>query len=81
MRTTIDSAGRLVVPKALRDELRLEGGTLVEITLRDGRIELQPVATPMRLVRRSGRLVATTDEPLPRLDADDVRRVVESQRR
>jgi len=69
------------VPKALRDELRLEGGTLVEITLRDGRIELQPVATPMRLVRRSGRLVATTDEPLPRLDADDVRRVVESQRR
>lgn len=81
MRTTIDSAGRLVVPKALRDELRLEGGTLVEITLREGKIELQPVATPMRLVRRSGRLVATTDEPLPRLDADDVRLVVESQRR
>jgi AbrB family looped-hinge helix DNA binding protein len=81
MRTTIDAAGRLVVPKALREELRLEGGTLLEIRLREGRIELEPVATPMRLVRRGRRLVATTDEPLPRLDAHDVRRVLESQRR
>jgi AbrB family looped-hinge helix DNA binding protein len=81
MRTTIDAAGRLVVPKALREELRLEGGTLLEIRLREGRIELEPVATPMRLVRRGRRLVATTDEPLPRLDADDVRKVLESQRR
>lgn len=81
MKTTIDQAGRLVVPKALREELRLEGGTLLEVRLRDGRIELEPVATPMRLVRRDRRLVATTDEPLPRLSADDVRAVVESQRR
>lgn len=81
MRTTIDDAGRLIVPKALRDELRLTGGTLLEIRLREGRLELEPVATPMRLERRGRRLVATTDEPLPRIDADDVRAVVESQRR
>jgi AbrB family looped-hinge helix DNA binding protein len=81
MRISIDRAGRVVVPKALRDELRLESGTLLEIQLRDGRLEIEPVATPMRLVRRGGRLVATTDEPLPRIDADDVRAVIESQRR
>ncbi|HUF79452.1 MAG TPA: AbrB/MazE/SpoVT family DNA-binding domain-containing protein [Thermoanaerobaculia bacterium] len=81
MRTTIDHAGRLIVPKALRDELRLTGGTLLEIRLREGRLELEPVATPMRLERRGRRLVATTDEPLHRIDADDVRAVVESQRR
>jgi AbrB family looped-hinge helix DNA binding protein len=81
VRTTIDDAGRLVVPKALRDELGLEGGTLLEIRLREGRLEIEPVATPMRLVRRGKRLVATTDEPLPRIDAADVRAVVESQRR
>ena len=81
MRTTIDKAGRVVVPKSLRDELGLEGGTRLEIRLRDGRIEIEPVATPMKLVRRGGRLVATTDEPLPRLDAEDVRAVAESQRR
>jgi AbrB family looped-hinge helix DNA binding protein len=81
MRISIDRAGRVVVPKALRDELRLEGGMLLEIQLRDGRLEIEPVATPMRLERRGGRLVATTDKPLPRIDADDVRAVIESQRR
>jgi hypothetical protein len=44
-------------------------------------IEIEPVATSMRLVRRGNRLVATTDEPLPRLGPEDVRAVVESQRR
>ncbi len=32
MRTTIDSAGRLVIPKQLRDELGLEGGSTVDIS-------------------------------------------------
>jgi AbrB family looped-hinge helix DNA binding protein len=81
MKVAIDSAGRVVVPKVLRDVLRLEGGTLLEIRLRDGKIELEPVSTPMRLERRGRRLVATSDEPLPRLSAEDVRAVVESQRR
>jgi AbrB family looped-hinge helix DNA binding protein len=81
MKVTIDRAGRLVVPKALREELGLEGGTELEIRVREGRLELEPTATPMRLVRRGKGLVATTDEPLPRLGADDVRAVVEALRR
>jgi hypothetical protein len=35
----------------------------------------------MRLVNRGKGLVAITDEPLPRIDADDVRAVTESLRR
>lgn len=81
MKVTIDRAGRLVVPKALRDELNLEPGTSLEIRAREGRLELEPLVTPMRLVRRGKGLVATTDEPLPRIDADDVRAVTESLRR
>ncbi len=81
MRVTIDRAGRLVVPKPLRDELKLEPGATLELRAREGRLELEPVAVPMRLVRRGKGLVATTDEPLPRIDADDVRAVLESQRR
>lgn len=81
MKVTIDGTGRVVVPKGLRDELKLEPGTALEIRAREGRLELEPVATPMRLVRRGDGLVATTDEPLPPLDAEDVRRAVESQRR
>jgi AbrB family looped-hinge helix DNA binding protein len=81
MRITIDSAGRLVVPKTLRNRLNLEGGAVLEICERDGRLELEPAPTPMRLVRRGKTLVATTDEPLPHIDAEHVRRVTESQRR
>jgi AbrB family looped-hinge helix DNA binding protein len=81
MQTTIDRAGRIVVPKALRDELHLEGGTAVEIRVNDGRLEIEPVPTPMRLVRRGKGMVATTDKQLPPIDADDVRAVVESLRR
>lgn len=81
MRVTIDGAGRVVVPKPLREELRLEAGTTLEIRTRDGRLELEPVATPMRLVRRGRGLVATTDEPIVPIDADDVRAVMESLRR
>jgi len=81
MRAAIDGAGRVVVPKALRDELKLERGTVLEIRVRGGKLELEPVATPMRLVRRGTGLVATTDEPLPPLDAEDVRAVIESVRR
>jgi hypothetical protein len=35
----------------------------------------------MRLVRRGRGLVATTDEPIVPIDADDVRAVMESLRR
>ena len=48
MRTTIDKAGRLVVPKVLRDRLRLEPGTELEIDVVDDRLEIsapRPVAT------------------------------------
>lgn len=79
MRVTIDRAGRLVVPKPLRDELKLEPGATLELRAREGCLELEPVTVPMRLVRRGKGLVATTDEPLPKIGADDVRAVLESQ--
>jgi AbrB family looped-hinge helix DNA binding protein len=80
MKTTIDGAGRLVIPKALRQELKLGGRTIVEIRARNGVLEITPVATPMRLVRRGKGLVATTDEPLPPVGQDEVRSVTESLR-
>jgi AbrB family looped-hinge helix DNA binding protein len=61
MRTTIDAAGRVVIPKPLRDELGLRAGIEVELTLRDGRIELEPVSKPVRLVERDGFLAAEVD--------------------
>lgn len=81
MRTTIDGAGRVVVPKALRDALKLQGGSVLDVRVRGGLLELEPVATPMRLVRRGKGLVATTDEPLPMIGPEEVRAATEFLRR
>jgi AbrB family looped-hinge helix DNA binding protein len=81
MRTTIDRAGRIVVPKPLREALSLKGGETLELTVRDGRLEVEPVSTPMRLEKRAHGLAAVPDSELPALSADEVRRVLEQTRR
>lgn len=79
METTIDGAGRVVVPKAIRTALGLSAGTTLRISEQDGCIVMEPVPAPMRLVRRGKGLVATAD--LPPLTAEEVRAVLESGRR
>jgi len=81
MRTTIDGAGRLVVPKALRDELGLAAGQELELRAVDGRLEAEVPATPMRLEKRDGDLVAVTDAEMPRLTPELVRETLEQTRR
>ena len=81
MRSTIDKAGRVIVPKAMRDELGLTGGTEVEIGLVDGKVEIAPVASHIRLERKRGRLVAASNREMTALTADDVRALLEKLRR
>ena len=50
MKTTIDGAGRVVVPKSLRDALRLTAGQELEIRLADGRITIEVPVTERSLV-------------------------------
>ncbi len=81
MKVSIDGAGRIVVPKPLREELGLREGQALEIAVRDGRLEIEVPATPMRLERRGEGLVAVPEAPLPPLTADDVRATLERVRR
>lgn len=81
MRTTIDKAGRIVVPKAMRDELGLNGGAEIEIELVDGRIEVEPVTAHVRLVKRRGHWVAVADREMPPLTVELVRETIEKLRR
>lgn len=76
MRTTIDAAGRLVVPKALRRAARLLPGSEVEVRLADGgRIEIEPAPARVRLERRGGLLVAVLLEPAENLRLEEVNAV------
>lgn len=81
MLTAIDTAGRIVIPKALRERLGLSPGRAVAIRERDGRIEIEPAPTPMTLVKGKGGPVAVPDRPLPPLTDAIVRATIESTRR
>jgi AbrB family looped-hinge helix DNA binding protein len=82
MHVTIDSAGRIVIPKPVRDALDLSDGTELELTLRDdGRLELEVPSTPMTLERRGERVVAVADRDMPTLSQDAVRETLERVRR
>lgn len=79
MRTTIDMAGRIVVPKPLREELGFAAGTELDVRAVDGRLE---VAVPSQVRVDEGphgiRFVAESEQ---RLDADQVRELMERGRR
>ena len=81
MKTTIDAAGRIVVPKALRQLLDLKPGQMLEIRAGDGRLEIEAAATPMALRRRGKSVVAVPETELPTLTAAEVRDTLERIRR
>jgi len=69
MHVSIDSAGRVVVPKQLRDELGLTPATPLEIEIVDGHLELSAPHQPAKLVEGpNGPMVAATGTP--RTDED-----------
>ena len=69
MRSTIDKAGRLVIPKALRDHLGLRAGE-VEVVADGAALRVEPVAGS-DLESRGERLVIPESGQV--IDDDDVR--------
>jgi AbrB family looped-hinge helix DNA binding protein len=81
MKATLDAAGRIVVPKALRQALGLRAGQSLEIRAGDGRLEIELAPTPMQLSKRGKGLVAVPKGKLPTLTSDQVRDTLERVRR
>lgn len=67
MSITIDGAGRLVIPKSIRDELNLVAGSELEISSEAGGILLTVADSAPRLVPKQGLLVHHGSQ---RLDLD-----------
>jgi AbrB family looped-hinge helix DNA binding protein len=80
MRTTIDKAGRLVIPAAIRQRAGLTPGAVLEIVEDDLGIRLERVAAGPKLVRVGPRLVARPTVSPAERPAVDVAALVEEER-
>ncbi len=69
MNTTIcmDKAGRIVLPKAVRDELQLAPGGALDLEVAEDRIVLRPARRKPRMYKKQGIWVLHTGSPM----ADD----------
>ena len=73
MKTTIDRAGRLIVPKAVRKAIGLQPGTSVDIQVHDGSAVISPRQVGAKLVRRGKGPVLVAAGKVPALTAEQVR--------
>ena len=74
MITTMDPAGRLVIPSEIRREAALEPGVPLEVRWRDGVIEIEPQPLTVSIARRGRLLVASPASPVAPLKRATVER-------
>ena len=77
---SIDRAGRLVIPKEIREAAGIEPGMPLVVTCREGRIEIEPRRRPVRIVRKGRLQVAMAVEDGEPLSREVVRRAQERAR-
>ena len=78
MHTTIDSAGRIVVPKVLRDQLGLQPGVTVDVSQYGAGLQLIPVGRTARIKKINGSFVAQSDTVVT---DDDIFGLIDAGRR
>lgn len=80
MTVTIDAAGRIVIPKAIRDREGLTAGTELNIRVENGKIEMEVSHAPSRLERRNGLLVFVPPPGSPAITHEMVNQWIEEDR-
>lgn len=71
-RLTIDNAGRVVIPKAMREELQLTPADALEVESAGDHITLQPVRRTGPLIKERGVWVFYAGQPLSASTTDEV---------
>ena len=79
-RLVIDKAGRVVIPKPLREALHLEPGDSLEMESIGEQITLRPVRGTGPLTKEHGVWVFHSDEPLPASVTDDMLQQIREER-
>src|SRR2546425_1955842 len=81
MKTTIDHAGRLVIPKDIRRESGIKPGMPLEVRWEKGTIAITPAPLEVKLERKGRLLVAVPTKNTPHLLADTVERTRKTLRK
>ena len=76
----MDNAGRVVIPKPLRDELDLAPGDALELVSAGESITLRPVRGTAPLTKEKGVWVFRTGKPLSPSVADDLLKQIRAER-
>jgi AbrB family looped-hinge helix DNA binding protein len=79
-RLTIDKAGRVVIPKPLREELHLEPGDTLEMESTGEQITLRPVRGTGPLTKEHGIWVFHSGQPLPASSTDNLLQQIREER-
>jgi AbrB family looped-hinge helix DNA binding protein len=79
-KVTIDQAGRVVLPKKLRDELRLTPGDTLDVTVQGEDVMLRPRRHSSPMHKKDGIWVFTSGKPLSQEEADEALRKTRSNR-
>jgi AbrB family looped-hinge helix DNA binding protein len=79
METTIDGAGRVVIPKPIRDAAGLKPGTGLKIDYRDGKIEIERKSLKSRLVRK-GSVLLVSIPGAPKLSVQETNEYIHKAR-
>jgi AbrB family looped-hinge helix DNA binding protein len=77
---TIDKAGRIVLPKHLRDELQLQPGDSLEVNTTGEQITLRPLRGNAPLRKKRGVWIFETGEPLSEAAVEKTTREIRRER-
>ncbi len=79
-KVTLDQAGRVVLPKTLRDELRLSPGDTLDLTLLGEEVTLRPRRSSSPLQKKEGIWVFGTGKPMASDETAETLRNLRAQR-
>jgi AbrB family looped-hinge helix DNA binding protein len=79
-KVTIDKAGRIVLPKPLRDELQISPGDTLDLSVEGEQVTLRPRRSVSPLQKKQGVWVFSTGKPMISDEAAETLRKVREQR-
>jgi len=78
--TTMDEAGRIVLPEEIREGAHLQPGMELRVTLRDGHLEIEPEPVEYEIVMEGPFAVAVPLKPGPPVTYEMVQRAIDEIR-